>query len=547
MLIHGEMPSVAYWDYGRRSVEALLARLVLLPPVNGLVLCAPLIVGDASAGTSPDRAQIASRARETARTILDGLSLRALVDLDHALRGPTLRDLDPFGLPWTRLARSDAARLGQVSRDLVVDAFLSMHPDGYIREDAVARLEPSPGALPWLALRSRDHVAAIADVAAGAAARHLAHHLTHHLTGPAAIVRVLPLLDRLFSHLDPPSELLTLGYRVVEADVTTALERARLLDEEAMVIIVRQLAHRGLLELHHVHELLLGGTNGMGQAPVATRWIAAQALEELHGRSEVGGRAGALRATLLSDRQPAIRALALRLVARLDGDRGEAAIDAALLDTDRSVRWTALDLKSSRGPFDASAFYRAQLGSAPSAAAILGFADTAPRGAWEELIPFVDEAPALAQAALRGMARLSRAESTEMRLFVTGDARRSVSRRALETLRHRMHDEHTLSELLRSPHPHVRAHAVVLIRALPWWRVLKLLVAASDVELGTDAQRDIGDWLRRLVSTQAWLPEDARAEIRILVARRDIDQAVRSPVEEGLAQMDAGRRRSLRR
>lgn len=393
---------------------------------------------------------------------------------------------------------------------------LSMHPDGHVREHAIAWLAPhGPAALPWLLLRAVDWVGPVRARAVAAVDDILARGVAPEL------LDVLPLALRLR------------GFSRASADplVSRVLGAVGDLPHEALVLglghrdgAVRRAVYECLDELGRLEGEVLDRALRGGDPVVRSR--ASRAVGSGAGDAE-------RRAWLRRDSMAALRLRGLELeLESADREGGIRLAREALLDPARDVRARARQaLRDASASLDVPALYRGALDDGEIAAgAIRGLAEVGRAADWERLVPALDRGPAIAAEAIVAMRRLDREATRELRLMLVDDPRPRVVRAAARSLTGEIwgDDERWLRAYLRSPAPHVRKHASRLAAQLPGWRAPIVLLELEHA--GPEISSALASWLPR--RWRAGAPptlEEARA-IRERLCKAPIEPAVRRSI-----------------
>jgi hypothetical protein len=391
-----------------------------------------------------------------------------------------------------RLATGEPGLVG-----LVVASF---HPDGYVREAAVARLGEleEPLAAAPLALRAGDWVPQVRDRARLALEHRLAEPQGATLVAVAPVALALQqrregcwLAERIHSMLrhGPPSVLgAALGahdWRTRRAAYAAALAMGRL-DLSQLVAAAE-------------HDSDLPTRVRCAQAAVAAA-VAAGTVDAVRG--------------LLASGTAAVRAEAVHALARA-GDVTPAV--AALGDRNRMVRAVA-QAAVRRASADPAEWYRQRCSDAPPNPGVIaglgetgGSQDVGLVMAW-----LAHPLPRGRAEAVRALRRLGVA-SPEVVGELLGDPAASVTRQATIALRPwaaRL-DPQRLRGLLAAAKPrHVRLAAYRLLRERDLWTRLLVdldLVADASPALRNRARDDLGTWLTREAATAYSRPPAAMA------------------------------------
>ncbi|MEV8037448.1 hypothetical protein [Streptomyces sp. NPDC086182] len=392
-----------------------------------------------------------------------------------------------------RLSRGESSPLG-----LTVAAF---HPDGHVREAAVAQLAGLHGtlALPVLTLRASDWVPQVRDRARSALERHLAEPSAAVLVAAVALALALGerregrwLADRVDTVFrEGPVESLTGALAVPDrhtrrAAHLTALAAGRF-----------DLAHM-LHAAQHDDDLL-------------TRIRCAEAAV----RAAAAANTVDLVRPLLSSGTAVIRAEAVHALAR-EGDITPAV--AALTDRNPIVRSVAQAALRRAGSDPAEQYRRLVMTSFPEPGAIAGLGET---GTADDagLVPsWLDHPRSRGRAeTVRTLRRLGAAHPDTLSALLT-DSSGAVTRQVAIALRpwaSRL-DLPLLRELLSASNPqHIRMAAYRLLHERDTWTRLLIdleLVADPSPLMRGRARGDIAAWLTREAATTYSTPQGRTAD-----------------------------------
>ncbi|HKH93720.1 MAG TPA: hypothetical protein VKA54_18090 [Gemmatimonadaceae bacterium] len=411
----------------------------------------------------------------------------------------------PYGndARWQSLSPRDVAGLVAPGSEAArVVGVVSFHPNGRVREAAVARLAKMSGGaeLPFLLIRLNDWVDPIARRAEQALRQRLtASYADAFVDNLAILLRLGAKRRRIHQALiDGALSLL------FEPGSRSALERGLTNSSRA----VRRLLHLEMLtrpspDSFEIVERALSDDDTvirMRATRVARRELGADSLHHLLPR-------------MLRDPFPAVRAEAIAGAAELGLPDVDERLFEALLDRSRMVRDTARFYLRRHRSFDAfSAFYRERLVSSTSSptrqriltSAIAGLGESGQPQDVAVLIPFLgDVRPAVRVASARAIAGLDMDTSLLRLLEMLGDPSPTVTRRVREilTLRAGSVSSDTLRRLMREiPFAHGRLDALRLGAQLGKWDALLLVLESvrdPDVEIRSTAQLAVRRWIEQ--------------------------------------------------
>jgi hypothetical protein len=423
---------------------------------------------------------------------------------------------------WPELGPGDVMRFATATDDTRILGALSFHPNGRIRERAVAHLASRAGGdeLPFLLIRLNDWVSEVARRAERAVMRRIVPEYAVALADNLQIVLRLGDMRRR-RHDGVIDGVVAL---LLAPESRSALDRA-LADADRRV---RRLLFRRALGAPGVDTtMLLQRALADEDMPVRlaavriARGLSREVIEQLLP-------------TLLRDPSPAVRSEGLTAAVSLDAATADGALFAALLDRAKSVRETArFYLRRQRG-FDAfAAFYRERIAEMSGRTrrvrkltpAIDGLGEVGQRSDLAVLIPYLDDArPALRAAAVRAMALIDFDESAERLVEMLGDPSPSVTRRVRQVLEPRAGSlpPDVLRPLIaETSHVHGRLDALLLARRLGKWDAITLLLEGTrdfTAEVRAGALDGIGRWM---ASRNASFEQPTRAHLQYLRAALD--------------------------
>jgi len=439
---------------------------------------------------SPDAAVAGRAGRELARR-LGEVPLDRLAAFDERIR----RTLQVASYAPARLALPrwivDRDAVGRVRLSgeaaLPALAILSMHPSGYVRDDAVAALaaQEDGAELPYLLLRANDWVEPI---------RRRVWQVLHGRFPPrfaAAWVRLLPLLMRL-----EDARRGEYGPVVVRRVLDELAERpecrpALMAGLASADRVVRRTCFRTLARASKPADAV---RIGLANDDPVVRLQAAREVERLKPDE-----LAAIVPVMLLDRFVAVRTVAA-IFAERAGDL--ALLRAAALDASATPRGIAAAGLARRG-MDVAALYRAAVDGdeRTQVGAVAGLGERGAAADAETVARFLEHAQGRVRAAaVEAYARLAREEALPILARMLGDAAPSVSRAAMRALeRRRMWVDPATLEALYAPAspPHVRKNALRLMsRRGRWTGIVPVLRALcdEDARIADAARRHLRRW-----------------------------------------------------
>lgn len=362
---------------------------------------------------------------------------------------------------------------------------ISFHPDGHVREAAVARLASSEDGseLPFLLLRCDDWVPQVRSAAERAVMPRLRDE------NAAAVTRNFSLIARLALRGRAEELLAKVAAAVVSPSYLRALSEVIAAGprEEARAIVGFVINRVG----EAMPPIVAAGVvsrDDLVRRLVAPFVTSPETLE-----------------LLVRDAVPAVRRAALETLARTSSDRARPHLERALLDGSAAVRETAR-VRLADAQLDFAAIYRQALSSPTSrkiAAALAGLAETGRADDAALAEPFlVHTSAAVRRAAMRCVLSLDGNAFAERIAPMLLDASRSVSASARDRLRKHVITigAQSLQELFeRAPSQHARLNVIRLMPLLSRWQAIGLLVAATtsnDAPVADEARKFVRSWRR---------------------------------------------------
>lgn len=324
-------------------------------------------------------------AAQTLAEVLAGLNADGLVAMDLRMRETTSVE---WSMDWRALRLEDL-----FARDLspeecrAVLVFSTFHPNGYIREQAVAALGTDSQVLPAVLLRCNDWVAQVRQ-----AALESLKCLLESADG-AEIAAALPILEKLRrSSRCQLDDILPLFFRAFQRDpelLPLGLESG---DVRARRLCISLLPDLENVDIHALTERV------KREPDPFLRKLLYQTLLEL------GVDGMELSRRFLGDKYPPNRVLALAYLAEHGAEDLFRQAVALLMDRSGRVREAARDIVvQTDKDFDLRQFYRERLRDRP-AVAILGLGETGNRGDCLAIADFLSHPqPAVVRAAMTAL------------------------------------------------------------------------------------------------------------------------------------------------
>jgi HEAT repeat protein len=404
--------------------------------------------------------------------------------------------LGPDDLPWVDEAVRAAWRAwGVHTLDPAFPALRSVHPDGFVREEAVRQLARSEDGseVPWLLLRVNDWVAQVRDAAREAVSARVRDEYAAHFA------RNFLLVDRLaIARRGDHAPLM----EAIRELLATPFARPAVLDP--MRKGSRQTGRaifRFLLERVPADGFRSALDAGLGSDDAVVRAWAARAIP----RIVPAGEARPILRRLTADSSPLVRRETLDAILHSFPDEGPH-VEPLLLDRSASVRERARFLLRDRG-IDYEDLYRRAIDTAATprhlAIAIGALAEVGTPGDAAIVASHLSNAGAnVRRAAVKGVIRLG-GEGFAVRVAgMLEDPSPAVSgaaRRALRPHAAAVGMERLWSIFESSPAQHVRLNALHVMSTLPkWQRILCFVRAAkiADQAVASMARHYAGEWNR---------------------------------------------------
>jgi HEAT repeat protein len=438
-------------------------------------------------------------------TLLAETRIGDLPGLDESMRTTSYLkswswyELEPRGLAWPEL--------------------LSMHGNGYVREDALKRLgrRRDGTELPYLLLRVNDWVSQVRDVARDAVLDRIAPDHAE------SFVRCLPLVVRL--------------QRGSRGDHREVLERiTRLLaGEEARPFMFAAMAGGSpTVRRASFRILTAAGSPSLPEIlrraletpdPVIRLWAARASAEAFDG-----GELQALLRVMLRDPAPPVRQTAVRTWAARFPDESQAPLEATLLDRSPSVRYEVRFHLRGWDEQRFRTFYRDALASARGRdlrGAIAGLAETGEAEDANLLAAYLSHPLAGIRAiTVRALMRLAGDQCLDLVLDRVNDVSSGVSgqaRKAMEPHVSRIGASRLSALFSGSAVAHVRANFLRLMAALPKWDSIRCLVqaaAAADERVAEQARAYVDRWESTYNRRQVAPTPDQAADLEHALAVR---------------------------
>jgi HEAT repeat protein len=420
---------------------------------------------------SGDPAGVLAAARAV-NTLLAKTAVEDLPFLDESMRQSW------HGDDWSKLAPRELAKwVGPGEPGVLLLRLSSMHPNGFVREEAVRRLRllTDGSEVPYLLLRLNDWVPQVRSIAREAIDERIKPSYADalirnlHLVARLAEVRrndQREVLDRINQLLAGPEARAAMLDAMRNGSRTTRRASFRVLaaDEASLCKVLPQ---------------------ALGVDDFVIRLQAVRAAARVLDRAELQS----LLPKLSRDGSAPVRLEALRMWATsFPGEAASKALRAALLDRNASVRMEARYRLRNEADSDFRQIYRNAM-SAPQPAVLMaamaGLAETARSEDASELILHLSHPLArVRRTAVECLAKLGQGKHLELVIERAQDTSPKVSSEACKVLAQEVSqiDGSRVWQLLSStPLPHVRRNLLRLATNLPKWESLVYLVRAIDL------------------------------------------------------------------
>lgn len=443
-------------------------------------------------------------AAQTLAQVLAGLNADGLVAMDLRMRETTSME---WSIDWrSRRIEEFFARNLSPEACRAVLVFSTFHPNGYIREQAVAALGTDPKALPAVLLRCNDWVAQVRQ----AALESLTHLL--EIAGVAEIAASLPVLEKLRrSGRCQLDDILPLFYRAFRRDpnlLPLGLESG---DVRARRLCISLLPDLGTADMPYL-------TERVKQEPDPfLRKLLYQTLLDL------GADGMDLSRRFLGDKYPPNRVLALEYLAEHGTEDLFRQAVALLMDKSGRVREAAREVVvQADKDFDLRQFYLDRLPVRP-AVAILGLGETGNRKDCQAIGNFLAHPqPAVVRAAMTALMRLDPEKYTgAVTEQLATDQPGVVKTAALLLGRHRDFDQDRVFAILQASQvENTRLKcAVLLFRTGKWDRLTYALalLGGGYEKLDQACRLELMAWIHTYNRSYAPLGEEQRRRILALL------------------------------
>ena len=453
-------------------------------------------------------------------TLLESLDAPSFSVLDQHLRDSSEWDTSS---KWGRLSPGQLAALDLGSHRTAALLAASFHHNGYVRQFALQELdreESSGREIPYFLLRLSDWAEPVRTTAERSLATRIVDvHRGQFLAHLGLIARLsIRLRSSESSALDGIARLLA---EDIPALLRTAAASADGMTWKFATRLARKVVMNDRAQQAALFEAMLQGKERRVRMQAAV-WLAApDAPPDL---------ASAYLPQLLTDASAVTRKLALGWCAERKMDGISAILHAGLLDRSGKVRALAQFYLPRRESYDVAAFYREAIlqNTTPTLiAAIEGLGETGVADDARLVVPHASSSRiAIRKAALRALARLDAACCCELFLEALQDVSSGVSRQAFLALRSAagaLSPETVEAILQGTRHPHVRQRSLSLMRSLPKWDSVRLLVkyarGTDDADpLRTQATIYLREWLAGYNRTQVQPSAAQIAALRELVS-----------------------------
>lgn len=443
----------------------------------------------------------------TLAEVLAGLSLDGLVRMDLRMRETTSME---WSIHWRTLRLEDLfAKNQSLEACRAVLVFSTFHPDGYIREQAVAALGTHPQALPAVLLRCNDWVAQVRR-----AALESLKQLLDTADG-GEIAAALPILEKLRrSGRCRMDDILPLFFRAFRKDSNLLRLGLASGDVRARRLCISLLPALGEPDTAYLLERV------KREPDPFLRKLLYQTLLGL------GVEGMALSRRFLGDKYPPNRVLALEYLAEHGvEDLFEQAV-TLLMDKSGRVREAAREVVvQADKEFDLRQFYRERLSVRP-AVAILGLGETGNREDCPVIGNFLSHPqPAVARAAMTALMGLdpeSYAGAVTEKL--AADQPGVVKTAALLLAKYRSFDPDRVFAILQaSPAENTRLKCAALLFCAGKWDRLTYaltLLGSGYEKLDQACRRQLEDWSHTYNRSYAVLGEEQRRRILALLEEK---------------------------
>jgi HEAT repeat protein len=427
-------------------------------------------------------------------------------DLDEKVRGSWRLEED-----FRKINAKELAKLvGPGLSGTLLIQMSTMHPNGYVREEAVKRigLIKDGSELPYLLVRLNDWVPAVRRITLDAIiARLVPAYASHFLDNLVLVIRLES------AHRNDHKNCLEKIYGLLQAPSVSDQLIAALNDADKRV-------RRKCLDL------LLAGTGNDLDKALESAWSSTDTVLRTRALNHIASLPPSprVRLQLLSAfRDPffTIRREALRYLLKLFPEESRDRLAQALFDPSASVRASARFHLRELGVRNIADIYRRALGGAsePKLYTVLsGLAEIGNGEDFKLIQPFLTHARAsVRKAAVRGVARLAGDQGAALLFPLIWDASPGVSRQARQGLipnATELGGERLLELALGTDHVHVWTNALALMAALSKWDAVLYLARVINRD---DARKTALAWLLIVRINPQFLRPSAR-QIQLIQA-----------------------------
>jgi HEAT repeat protein len=404
---------------------------------------------------------------------------------------------------WHKLAPAAISRLAHTyDLDAAVIGLLASHANGFVRAAALEVLaqDDSGQEIPFLSLRVNDWVEGVAARASELLASRLRPENRH------AILNALPFIVRVLGQRrrDHRGIVRALKSVLLSDGGADALARGKEFDTSVRRTMYELLTAGGTTSKRRLLNAALNDSDAV---------VRARAIRSIAANPDFDDRAATLQRFLRDDRVPAVRRLALAVLAEHMPERLAAVFPQVLLDRAASVRGLARFVASTQRPalVPRTVYIEALVGTLPArlAAAVDGVGETGSRADTDLVTPFLSgHSPRIKRAALRALAKLDAERAVSAAMAALSDDAPSVRAAAVHTLSSnssRVKFDLVNRQVSSLSDPNARRNVLrVFLDAPKWDAPAFLLEALTDQDDGVRAfaARLVDRWLERFNKNQ---------------------------------------------
>lgn len=461
----------------------------------------------------------------TLHNALKKMTFKNIISIDIQMRSRSPTEMDWFGIHTAKLKiESLFTRVMNIDDRRAVVIFSSLNPNGYLREKALELLVEFDDTLPFIILRLNDWVPQVRQAAAKAFAQKL------QSSSADEIILSIPYMEKLIRSTRSVHDEFVLSFFNKLASPQYRHDLIKLLQSDN--IDLRRICIRALIfsmppdyELVFQH-LKCEPDPFLGR--IIFNWL------DQHGQDLTEAAHD-----FLHKKQPIARQLALAYLYKHQKAAVLLVAHKMLLDNSAKVRiFSQKIVKESASEFDIKAFYRQQIESCNSKAAIIGFFDMASKDDIIFIEKYLsDSRSAVVQAAMIALMRLDSDQYSSLILEKLGDASPGIVKIAYQLIsNYGAFDYKRIQAIFKSSSfEHVKVKCADLLFLSSKWDSLiyALCLLSCEVEsVSYQAMNFINKWLYRVNQSFADPSDKQRKAINelITIQGKKIQKSVKNQI-----------------